>query len=118
MDQDLVVRAQQGDQRAFEMLAADAYTRLFRLAHGILRDGAKADDATQQALVSIWRSLPGLRDPARFEGWCCRLLVKPAMTRCGVRRGGPPRLPCRAARSRWRSTPSPRSPNAMRWSVR
>ncbi len=75
MDVDLVVRAQQGDQRAFEMLAADAYTRLFRLAHGILRDGAKADDATQQALVSIWRSLPRLRDPARFEGWCCRLLV-------------------------------------------
>jgi RNA polymerase sigma-70 factor (ECF subfamily) len=75
MDADLVVRAQQGDQRAFEMLAADAYHRLYRLAHGILRDGAKADDATQQALVSIWRNLPRLRDPARFEGWSCRLLV-------------------------------------------
>ncbi len=75
MDADLVVRAQQGDQRAFEMLAADAYPRLYRLAHGILRDGAKADDATQQALVSIWRNLPRLREASRFEGWCCRLLV-------------------------------------------
>ena len=75
MDADLVVRAQEGDQRAFEMLAADAYLRLYRLAHGILRDSAKADDATQQALVSIWRNLPRLRQPSRFEGWSCRLLV-------------------------------------------
>lgn len=75
MDQALVVRAQNGDQRAFETLAATAYPRLYRLAHGILRDGAMADDATQQALVSIWRNLPRLREPRRFEGWCTRLLV-------------------------------------------
>ena len=37
MDQGLVVRAQAGDQRAFETLAAAAYARLYRLAHGILR---------------------------------------------------------------------------------
>ena len=75
MDQGLVLRAQRGDQRAFESLADEAYARLYRLAHGILRDGAMADDATQQALVSIWRNLPRLREPARFEGWCYRLLV-------------------------------------------
>lgn len=76
MDQGLVVRAQEGDRRAFEMLAAAAYTRLFRLAHGILRDGAMADDATQQALVNVWHDLPRLRESSRFEGWCTRLLVR------------------------------------------
>jgi len=75
MDEGLVVRAQQGDQRAFEALAVDAYGRLYRLAHGILRDATMADDATQQALVNIWQNLPRLRDPSRFEGWCYRLLV-------------------------------------------
>jgi RNA polymerase sigma-70 factor (ECF subfamily) len=75
MDTELVVKAQQGDERAFEALAAGAYARLLRLAHGILRDQAKADDATQEALVNVWRNLPRLRDPAKFEGWCCRLLV-------------------------------------------
>lgn len=75
MDQALVVRAQQGDQRAFETLAAAAYARLYRLAHGILRDATMADDATQQALVNVWRNLPRLREPSRFEGWCTRLLV-------------------------------------------
>ncbi len=75
MDQGLVVKAQRGDQRAFEALAAAAYTRLYRLAHGILRDETMAEDATQQALISVWRNLPRLREPSRFEGWCTRLLV-------------------------------------------
>ena len=75
MDQALVVRAQQDDQRAFETLAAVVYARLYRLAHGILRDATMADDATQQALINIWRNLPRLREPSRFEGWCTRLLV-------------------------------------------
>lgn len=75
MDQDLVVRAQRGERRAFETLAATDYPRLFRLAHGILRDRSSAEEASQDALVSIWRNLRRLRDPARFEAWSYRLLV-------------------------------------------
>ena len=75
MDQDLVVRAQQGDQRAFETLTASDHPRLFRVAHGILGDPHLAEDATQQAFLDIWRNIPRLRDPAKFEGWSYRLLV-------------------------------------------
>lgn len=75
MDQDLVVRAQQGDQRAFETLTATHHPRLFRVAHGILGDPHLAEDATQQAFLDIWRNIPRLRDPAKFEGWSYRLLV-------------------------------------------
>ena len=42
----------------------------------ILRDLDLAEDATQQALLSIWQDLPQLRDPARFEAWSYRLLVR------------------------------------------
>jgi RNA polymerase sigma-70 factor, ECF subfamily len=35
-----------------------------------------AEDATQQALLTIWRDLPQLRDPARFDAWSYRLLVR------------------------------------------
>ena len=35
-----------------------------------------AEDATQQALLAIWRDLPQLRDPARFDAWSYRLLVR------------------------------------------
>jgi len=75
MDQDLVIRARQGDQRAFERLALASRSRLFRVAHGILGSPHLAEDATQQALLYIWRDIRRLRDPAKYEGWSYRLLV-------------------------------------------
>jgi RNA polymerase sigma-70 factor (ECF subfamily) len=72
---DLVARAQQGDQDAFESLTAVKYTRLYRVAYGILRDRHLAEDATQQAFLDIWRNLARLDDPGRFDGWSYRLLV-------------------------------------------
>lgn len=76
MDPDLVVRAQRGDQRAFESLTIACHHRLFRLAHGILRDPHLAEDATQQACLDIWRDIRRLHDPERFEGWSYRILVR------------------------------------------
>jgi RNA polymerase sigma-70 factor (ECF subfamily) len=75
MDQDLVVRVRKGDQRAFEELTVADHPRLFRVAYGILRDRYLAEDATQQALLDIWRDIRRLRDPSKFEGWSYRLLV-------------------------------------------
>ena len=76
MDQDLVVRVQRGDQRAFERLATADYARLFRVAHGVMGDRESAEDVTQQALLDIWRKSAQLRDPAKYEGWSYRLLVR------------------------------------------
>jgi RNA polymerase sigma-70 factor (ECF subfamily) len=76
MDNDLVVRAQRGDEQAFASLAVAVGDRLHALSHRILRDVDLAEDATQQALLAIWRDLPQLRDPARFDAWSYRLLVR------------------------------------------
>ena len=76
MDTELVTRAQRGDEQAFASLAVVAGDRLHAVAHRILRDIDLAEDATQQALLSIWRDLPTLRDPARFDAWSYRLLVR------------------------------------------
>jgi RNA polymerase sigma-70 factor (ECF subfamily) len=76
MDTDLVIRAQRGDEEAFASLAVAAGDRLHAVAHRILRDVDLAEDATQQALLTIWRDLPQLRDPARFDAWSYRLLVR------------------------------------------
>jgi len=75
MDTDLVIRAQHGDRDAFALLATGVADRFLAVARKILRDHDLADDATQQALLSIWQDLPELRDPARFEAWSYRLLV-------------------------------------------
>jgi RNA polymerase sigma-70 factor (ECF subfamily) len=76
MDTELVTRAQRGDEEAFMSLAAAVGDRLHAVSHRILRDTDLAEDATQQALLAIWRDLPQLRDPARFDAWSYRLLVR------------------------------------------
>src|SRR6187551_702907 len=76
MDTDLVRRAQGGDQEAFADLVYAIADRFLAVSHRILSDTSLAEDATQQALLSIWQDLPQLRDPARFEAWSYRLLVR------------------------------------------
>ena len=76
MDRSLVERAQQGDRDAYETLARDSATRLFLIANRIVRDTDRAEDAVQQTLVAMWRELPSLRDPDRFESWTYRLVVR------------------------------------------
>jgi len=80
MDTELVKRAQHGDREAFGLVAADLATRFLAVSRRILRDIDLAEDATQQALVAIWRDLPQLRDPARFDAWSYRLLVRACYT--------------------------------------
>ena len=76
MDTELVISAQHGDEGAFTSLAVAVGDRLHAVAHRILRDTDLAEDATQQALLNVWRDLPQLRDPARFDAWSYRLLVR------------------------------------------
>jgi RNA polymerase sigma factor (sigma-70 family) len=75
MDAELVVRAQAGDEEAFTALAYGCGDRLRRVAFGILRDRQLADDAAQAAMLRIWRKLPRLRDPERFDAWAYRIVV-------------------------------------------
>ena len=76
METELVRRAQRGDEQAFASLAVAVGDRLHAVSQRILRDTDLAEDATQQALLSIWRDLPQLRDPAHFDAWAYRLLVR------------------------------------------
>jgi RNA polymerase sigma-70 factor (ECF subfamily) len=80
MDTDLVRRAQSGDEGAFASLAVAIGDRLHAVSYRILRDTDLAEDATQQALLIIWRDLRQLRDPARFDAWSYRLLVRACYT--------------------------------------
>ncbi len=75
-----------GDHGAFSELAATAAGRMLAIARLMLRDTEAAEDAVQEALVTVWRDLPSLRDPERFDGWLYRILVR-ACYREGRRRG-------------------------------
>jgi RNA polymerase sigma-70 factor (ECF subfamily) len=88
MDTGLVVRAQGGDEVAFATLVDVTSARLRAVAMSILGDYDLAEEATQRSLVSIWRSLPGLRDTGRFEAWSYRLLVNSCYTQIRAAQSG------------------------------
>lgn len=73
---DRVTRARAGDRDAFDLLAASVVDRLYAIARLMLRDADRAEDATQETLVRCWRDLPALRDPAKFDAWLRRLLMR------------------------------------------
>ena len=81
---ELVVRAREGDRDAFSQLAERSIGRLTSVARLILRDEYAAQDAVQETFIEAWRSLPGLREPDRFDAWTRRLLVRACFR--GVRR--------------------------------
>lgn len=76
MDRELVERARSGDEEAFRLIADAAFDRCYGVAQRILGEAPAAQDATQQALLDIWRKLPDLRDSSRFEAWCYRIVVR------------------------------------------
>jgi len=75
LDRDVVERARSGDQEAFADLVHQVSNALLGVARRILRDTELAEDALQNALLTIWRKLPHLREADHFEGWAFRILV-------------------------------------------
>ena len=76
MDQHVVAAARRGDTGAFEALVVGHH---HRPSPGGARHPARptpAEDATQQAFLDIWKSIPRLRDPAKFDAWSYRLLIR------------------------------------------
>ena len=75
LDRDVVERARSGDQEAYADLVHQISDTLLGVARRILRDPTLAEDVLQDALLTIWRKLPHLREADRFEGWAFRILV-------------------------------------------
>jgi RNA polymerase sigma-70 factor (ECF subfamily) len=76
MPRELVERAMRGDREAFSALLRTAAPRQYAVAHLILRDGDRAQDAVQEAFVSAWKGLSALRDPDAWGAWLHRLTVR------------------------------------------
>ncbi len=73
-DAELVARARQGDEAAFERLVLRHQRYAFNMAYRVLDDYAEAEDATQEAFVRAWRGLPGFRREAKFTTWLYRIV--------------------------------------------
>jgi RNA polymerase sigma-70 factor (ECF subfamily) len=79
---ELVPEAAQRDaRREFEERLAECGPLAFRVARGVLRNTADAEDVAQEALLRAYKSFDRLRDRNRFSGWLVRISFRLALDR-------------------------------------
>ncbi len=71
----MVRLARNGDRQAFSELVSRRQAWIRNLMRRNCGNVALADDLSQQVFLQAWRTLPQLRDPARFGPWLKRLAV-------------------------------------------
>jgi len=74
-DRELVRRAQQDDQAAFEELVRRHQHRVFAVAGGILRRREDVEDISQQVFVKAYFSLKRFDQRAAFSTWLYKITV-------------------------------------------
>ncbi|MEL0037574.1 MAG: sigma factor, partial [Halieaceae bacterium] len=60
-DQELVLKAQRGDSRAFDLLVLKYQSRVASLVARFVNDAAEVEDVTQEAFIKAYRALPKFR---------------------------------------------------------
>jgi len=75
LDLDLVQRARGGDMQAFDEIVRSHVDPVYRITLGITGNEADARDASQDAFISAWRALPGLKEADRFDAWLTSIAV-------------------------------------------
>jgi len=72
---DLVARAQSGDQTAFRDLYRQHAGRVYALCLRLTGDDGDAEDRTQDVFVRLWDKLRSFRGDSAFSSWLHRLAV-------------------------------------------
>lgn len=78
VDQQLVVRAQAGDKKAFELLVIKYQRKVERLLSRIIREPAEIEDVSQEAFIKAYRALANFRGDSAFYTWLYRIAVNTA----------------------------------------
>jgi RNA polymerase sigma-70 factor (ECF subfamily) len=66
-------------KQEFEERLAECGKLAFRVARGVLRNGADAEDVAQEAMLQAYRSFERLRDRSRFRAWLVRITFRLAL---------------------------------------
>ncbi len=68
-------------EQEFEQRLADCPTLAYRVALGVLRNTAEAEDVAQEAMLRAYRNFHRLRDRDRFRSWLVRTAWRLALDR-------------------------------------
>ena len=75
MELDIVFRAQKGDANAFNELYQTFYKQAYYMALKITNCDADAQDATQEAFITIQKSIKDLRETKNFRKWMMQIVI-------------------------------------------
>lgn len=91
-DEALIERFAAGDQSAARALTVRLSPRVLGLATRMLRDGAEAEDVTQEAMMRLWKTAADWRPgEAKVSTWLHRVATNLCIDRLRKRRrAGPP----------------------------
>ncbi|ESY85586.1 RNA polymerase sigma factor [Mesorhizobium sp. LNHC220B00] len=82
----LVHRALAREPDAFRVIMKVHNQRLYRIARGILRNDAEAEDVVQEAYVNAFASLAAFRGQSTLATWLSRIVINEALGRLRKRR--------------------------------
>jgi RNA polymerase sigma-70 factor (ECF subfamily) len=77
-DLDLVRRIKAGDDRAFEEMVRRYHARVYSLAYGVLRNAQDAEEATQDAFLTLHRKIGTFDESRKFFSWFYRVALNSA----------------------------------------
>lgn len=77
-DQQLVVRVQKGDKRAFDLLVLKYQYKIKGIVSRFVRDHGEVDDVVQEAFIKAYRALANFRGDSAFYTWMYRIAINTA----------------------------------------
>ncbi|PHS69721.1 MAG: RNA polymerase sigma factor RpoE [Methylophaga sp.] len=78
VDQELVLRVQAGDKKAFDILIMKYQQRIVHVITGFVHDPVEALDVAQEAFIKAYRALPNFRGDSAFYTWLYRIAINTA----------------------------------------
>jgi len=85
-DADLIGRARARDESAIRAIIKVNNQRLYRLARGILRDDAEAEDVVQETYIRLFTHLEDFRGDYSLTTWLARIAINEALGRLRKRK--------------------------------
>ncbi|WP_369602801.1 RNA polymerase sigma factor RpoE [Hahella sp. SMD15-11] len=89
-DEQLVMRAQKGDRRAFDLLVRKYQSRIMALIARFIQDPHEVMDVAQEAFIKAYRALPGFRGDSGFYTWLYRIAANTAKNHLAAAGRRPP----------------------------
>ncbi len=78
VDYALVVRVQNGDKKAFDLLVLKYQQKILNLISRYVRDQSECQDVAQEAFIKAYRALAGFRGDSAFYTWLYRIAINTA----------------------------------------